>query len=121
VAFERAWRALNEALGRRVRVSVQMRVTACVFDSLGFVTLLRDLEAAEIARSEKRVNGVPSWDSHKSFQFGLRSRPCTSSFERCRILCTSRCLKLEATGHRAGTHSSMQDCNEGQQPSQAAD
>ena len=71
VAFERAWGALNEALDRRVRVSVQMRITACVFDALGFVTLLRDLEAAEIARSEKLVNAVRywEWDKQKSFQF----------------------------------------------------
>ena len=69
IALDRAADALNQALDRRVPVSVQMRVTACVRDALSFMTLLRQLEADEIGRSEKRVNGIPHWDSQMSFQF----------------------------------------------------
>jgi hypothetical protein len=60
VALETAWQALNQALDRRVPLSVQMSVTACVHDAPSFMTLLRELEASEIGRSEKQVEGGAS-------------------------------------------------------------
>ena len=108
VALEQSWDALNQALDRRVRVSVQMRVTACVRDALSFTTLLRELEAGEVGRSEEQMAGVAEWDSHLSFQFAAAVK-AMYYFVRALQDAVYAAL-LEATGHRAGTYSSMQDC-----------
>ena len=108
IALERAADALNQSLDRRVRVSVQMRVTACVRDALSFMTLLRQLEADEIGRSEKRVNGIPHWDSQMSFQFAAGMK---AMYYFVRALHDSvYAALLEATEQRAGAYSSMQAC-----------
>ena len=107
VALERAWDALNQALDRRVRVSVQMRVTACVRDALSFMTLLRELEAGEVGRSEKQM-AVVEWDSHLSFQFAAAVK-AMYYFVRA-LQDAAYAALLEATGRHAGAYSSMQDC-----------
>jgi hypothetical protein len=121
VALERAWDTLNQALGRRVRVSSQMRVTSCAYDILSFVTLLRELEAAEIHRSElldarlaewhagdRRRAPTHHWDSQASFQFAAALK-AAFYFVRALQDATYAAL-LEASGNRPGAYSSMQDC-----------
>lgn len=121
IAVDRAWEALNNALDRRVPVSVQMRVTACVADTLSFVTLVRNLAAAEIGRSDvsddrmeewnrsdKRRAPRTEWDRHLSFQFAAAVK---AMYYFIRALQDSiYAALLEATGHRAGAYSSMHDC-----------
>lgn len=121
IALERAGDALNMALDRRVRVSVQMRVTACVRDTLSFVTLLRNLEAAEISRSDtldaqiakwqesdKRRAPEGEWDSQLSFQFAAAVK-ATYYFVRA-LQDSVYAALLESTGQSAGAYSSMQKC-----------
>jgi hypothetical protein len=121
IAVDRAWDALNRVLDRRVRVSVQMRVTACVADTLSFVTLVRSLAAGEISRSDvrdeqmdkwnlsdKRTAPRAEWDKHFSFQFAAAVK-ATYYFIRA-LQDSIYAALLEATGHRAGAYSSMQDC-----------
>jgi hypothetical protein len=108
VALERAWDAVNQALDRRVRVSIQMRVTACVFDALSFMTLLRELEAGEVARFEKDAPGATAWESQLSFQFAAAFK-AMYYFVRA-LQDAAYAALLEASGRRAGAYSSMQDC-----------
>ena len=121
VALERAWEALNHILDRRVRLSTQMRVTACFHDVLSLVPLLLELEAGEVRRSEeqrmefeewqrsdKRTMKPPNWDSRMSFQFATVIK---ALYYFVRALQDAVYIALlEAGGHRAGAHSSMGDC-----------
>jgi hypothetical protein len=120
-ALENAWDELNQALDRRVPVSIQMRVTACVADTLTFVTLLRSLEADEISRSDaleekmeewaasdKRRAPTAEWDSHSSFQF-VAAVKATYYFVRALQDAVYAAL-LEASGQRAGAYPSMYNC-----------
>ena len=85
-----------------------MRVTACVRDALSFMTLLRELEAGEVGRSEKQMAAVAEWDSHLSFQFAAAVK-AMYYFVRALQDAVYAAL-LEATGQHAGAYSSMQDC-----------
>jgi hypothetical protein len=121
IAVDRAWDALNSALDRRVRVSLQMRVTACVADTLSMVTLVRRLAVGEIGRSaarvmrmeewnqsDKRTAPKTEWDAHLSFQLAAAMK-ATYYFIRA-LQDSIYAALLEATGRRAGGYSSMQDC-----------
>ncbi len=85
-----------------------MRVSACVRDALSFMPLLRQLEADEIQRSEKQVNGIPPWDSQMSFQFAAALK-AMYYFVRALNDAVYAAL-LEAKGHRARAYSSMHAC-----------
>jgi hypothetical protein len=121
VALDNAWDTLNQVLDRRVRVSTQMRLTSCVSDILSFVTLLRQLETAEIRRSEVLDERLAEWqasdhqrapthhwESHFSLQFAAALK---AEFYFIRALqdATYAAL-LEAGGNRPGRYSSMHDC-----------
>lgn len=109
IELQRSWETLNRALDRRVPVSVQMRVTACVQDTLSFVPLLRDLEAAEARRNAPTTTPADyEWDSQLSFQFAAAFK-ATYYFLRALQDAVYAAL-LEASGQRAGTYSSMNDC-----------
>ena len=108
IALDKAWSALNAILDRRVRVSVQMRVTACVHDALTFMMLLRELEAAEAGRLEKLGVGRNEWKSEFSFQYAAALK-AMYYFVRSLQDAIYAAL-LEATGHRAGSYTSMHDC-----------
>jgi hypothetical protein len=123
IALERAGDALNKALDRRVRLSVQMRVTACMRDTLSFVTLLRNLEAGEASRSDaldaqieewrksdKRTAPAGKWDSQRSFEFAAAVK-ATYYFVRA-LQDSVYAALLESTGQRAGAYTSMQKCAE---------
>jgi len=107
IALERAWASLNSALDHRVRVSVQMRVTACVFDALSFITVLREMEARELQQSGGLVRGA-RWDSRLSFQFAA-SLKAMYYFIRALQDAVYAAL-LEGLGNPAGAHASMQTC-----------
>jgi hypothetical protein len=122
LALDRAWDALNGVLDHRVPLSVQMRVTVSVHDLLCFVTLLRSLERAEVARStvleakreewsargDWRKGPPPDWDSHRSFQFAAALK---AAFYFVRALQDSvYAALLEATGQHSGHYASMQSC-----------
>jgi len=119
--LERALSAVNMALDHRVRLSTQMRVTACVQDILSFSTLLRSLAAAEVRRAEvrdeeiaewqrsdKRMAPRGEWDSRLSFQFAAAVK---AIFYFVRALQDAAyAALLEASGSKAGPYSSMNDC-----------
>ena len=120
-ALDRAWHTLNQGLDRRVRLSIQLRLTSCVSDILTFVTVLRELEAAEIRRSEvldahlaewqasdRRRAPREHWESHFSFQFAAALK-ALFYFVRSLQDATYAAL-LEAGGNHPGAYSSMQDC-----------
>ena len=109
MALERAWDELNWALDRRVRVSMQMRVTARVHDLLTFVTLLRSLELEELRRRDEFDAQVDAkWDTHSSFQF---SAAVKATYYVVRALQDAvYAALLEASGRRAGGYSSMYAC-----------
>jgi hypothetical protein len=121
VALDGAWDSLNQVLDGRVRVSLQLRLTSCVSDILSFVTLLRELEAAEIHRSEVLDEQLAEWqtsdhrrpprhhwESHFSFQFAAALK-AVFYFVRALQDATYAAL-LEAGGNRPGAYSSMQGC-----------
>src|SRR5436309_9187154 len=102
-AFERAADALNQALDRRVRVSIQMRVTACVQDTLGFVPVLRELQADQVLRYKRRLNDPRAdWDSRRSFGFAAAVK-ATFYFARALQDAVYAAL-LEASGLTAGPY-----------------
>lgn len=121
VALDKAWDELNRMLDRRVRVSVQMRVSACVHDLLTFITLLRRLEADELRRSDdyearmsdwersdKRTAPKAEWDKHSALQFASAVK-ATYYFVRSLQDAVYAAL-LEANGNRASGYSSMHQC-----------
>jgi hypothetical protein len=94
---------------RPARTSVSADARQCVRPRrTQFHAALRQLEADEIQRSEKPVNGTHLWDSQMSFQFAAALK-AMYYFVRALNDAVYTAL-LEAKGYRAGAYSSMHAC-----------
>jgi len=115
VLLYHAWHGLNQLLDKRVPVSLQIRLTACVTDVITFMPLLRQLESEEASRLEKHFDlTVKRWDAPRSFQFAAAFK-ATCYFLRA-LQDALYGVLLETAGGRAGGYSSMADAAKDSNP-----